>query len=877
MRLSDKPYPLMITQLRLKNNNMAKPEIADTTFNLDIAIEHIAHWLPAQGPIKDFIHHNTLHAVQDHPFHEGIAIAAKVFGARSYLPLADYQALYKEDRIKPNAIDWAIEHSGCTVLEQEKLRSSLFEKDHTSHYPPVSLANHGIRNAWLTHLEFNLNALVHPIVFRLLGNFLDQGISTWSLPKNGEHFWDCIVRLTQHSLLPLYPLNGPIAYDLLSKSPDEVIQTCLEKIVGDEQLYEQYLLEMLLAHPGWSGMVRVIEQNPNMLLAHREISLKEIIALELLIELMFLEKKYGLPLENISSIPYNIDTPLLKHGWVKPTIPLRLRVWHEAMEWSLHTELLRALKTKHSKPGQSAKTQPIAQALFCIDDRECSLRRHLEEINPAIETFGAAGFFGIDFFYQGLDDAYPVAQCPNIIIPKHLIKELSNTPKPRTKPKKTNLTNMHFTAHSMFRGWFYTQTLGIGYAAKMAWDVFRPGSKLPNIRALSEIESHSQLHLLRESDELTPDGHLLGFSYTEMADRLGGLLRNIGLTEHFAPLVVVVAHGSSSVNNPHFAAYDCGACSGKPGAPNARAFAWMANNESVRAILRERGIIIPDETRFVAALHNTSRDEVTYFDPHLLVKHPIPTLAAFQDNMSTALQRNARERSRWFELAPQDQTNEIAHAHVKNRATSIFEPRPEYNHSNNLYAIVGRRQLTRDLFMDRRAFLHSYDPQTDAQGEIMARILSAVIPVCGGINLEYLFSRIDNAVYGAGTKLPHNVIGLLGVANGVEGDLRTGLPHQMIEVHQPARLLIVVEQTCDIIDKTIAKLADHLKEWLDNEWVRLVSCHPDSHQLFLYSVKGWEPVTLPENEEPPISFKSQDIFAGKTQTIPVHQFIRNQA
>ena len=84
----------------------------------------------------------------------------------------------------------------------------------------------------------------------------------------------------------------------------------------------------------------------------------------------------------------------------------------------------------------------------------------------------------------------------------------------------------------------------------------------------------------------------------------------------------------------------------------------------------------------------------------------------------------------------------------------------------------------------------------------MAKILSAVIPVCGGINLEYLFSRIDNSVYGAGTKLPHNVIGLLGVANGVEGDLRTGLPSQMIEVHEPSRLLIVVEQTREILDKT---------------------------------------------------------------------------
>jgi uncharacterized protein YbcC (UPF0753/DUF2309 family) len=178
--------------------------------------------------------------------------------------------------------------------------------------------------------------------------------------------------------------------------------------------------------------------------------------------------------------------------------------------------------------------------------------------------------------------------------------------------------------------------------------------------------------------------------------------------------------------------------------------------------------------------------------------------------------------------------------------------------------------------MDRRAFLHSYDPQTDAQGDIMVRILSAVIPVCGGINLEYLFSRIDNSVYGAGTKLPHNVIGLLGVANGVEGDLRTGLPQQMIEVHQPARLLIVVEQSCDITNKTINKLGA-LKEWLDNEWVRVVACHPESHDLFLYSAKGWEAIKLPENRAVPTSDNSTDIIVGQTQTIPVHQFIRSHA
>jgi hypothetical protein len=160
---------------------------------------------------------------------------------------------------------------------------------------------------------------------------------------------------------------------------------------------------------------------------------------------------------------------------------------------------------------------------------------------------------------------------------------------------------------------------------------------------LGEVDAHTNLHLLRESDEPTEDGRLLGFSHIEMADRIEGLLRLIGLTEGFARLIVVVAHGSSSVNNPHFAAYDCGACAGKPGAPNARAFAWMANDETVRSILRGRGIDIPQQTRFVAALHNTSRDEMVYFDRHLWEGNPPEGLAAFQEAMQAALKRNAHE------------------------------------------------------------------------------------------------------------------------------------------------------------------------------------------------------------------------------------------
>ncbi len=842
-------------------------------FDLDVSIDHLSHWLPVQGPIKDFVHHNTLHAVQHYPFHKGVAIAAKVFGARSYLALTEYQTLHKTGRIKDFAIDWAIKHS--EFINHPQLREKLFATDSTDHYPPVSLANHGIRNSWLTHLEIDLNSLVHPIIFRLLASFLDQGISSWTLAKIDESFLACVWRLTQNSLLPLYPFNEAAIRDLLNQSPDDLVSICLQRIVGDQSLYEQYLLEMLLAHPGWAGMVRLIELNPKALLEPRRITLKELIAVELLAELAILGKKTGDNFITVAQTPHAADIPLLSDYEAKATVPLPLKVWHEAMEYSLHTELLFALKATGVpiKP----KEPPIAQAFFCIDDRECSLRRYLEELNPAIETFGAAGFFGIDFLYQGFDDAYPVAQCPNILTPKHLIMESNLRPETEKNNVTGGFSNLHIKPHSLFKGWLFTQILGMGYAARMIWDVFRPSSQLLKIEKLSEVEAHTHLHLLRESDEPNNDGQLLGFSVTEMADKIEGLLRNIGLTKQFAPLVVVVAHGSSSTNNPHFAAYDCGACSGKPGAPNARAFAWMANYEPVRDLLRQRGIDIPATSYFVAALHNTSRDEITYYDKHLFAQHPADVLQIFQETMQKALQKNALERCRWFELGPQTHAFEEAHRHVATRASSIFEPRPELNHSNNLYCVVGRRALTRYLFLDRRSFLHSYNPESDPEGQIIVKILSAIIPVCGGINLEYLFSRMDNSVYGAGTKLPHNVIGLLGVANGVEGDLRTGLPSQMIEVHEPARLLIVIEQSTEIVDKALVKLDASLKEWLDNNWVRLAACHPGTNELFFYHSVGWESVDLPPNNVTPTANCSEHIIIGQRSTIPVHSLRRRAA
>ena len=855
------------------SSEAGSPAASAIRFQLEDAIDSISRWLPTQSPIKDFIHHNTLHALENRPFHEAIAIASRIYGARSYLPLADYQARYRKGRIHDFALVRAIAQVEPEPAERERLREELFENDHQAHYPPPSLALQGMRQTWLTHIELNLDAWVHPVLFRLISNYLDQGISRWSIARTDESLWDCLGRLVDGSFVPLFPFADPEARALVRLTPDAAIAACLARIVGDEAMYGLYLLEMSLAHPGWSGMVRVVEKNPESLLSPRQVSLKEFLAVELAMELAFLNMKRGQRFQPLAATPGMDHAPTFAEALDSPRIPKTLRVWQEAMEFSLHAELLRGLQQQ----GRADAGQPrIAQALFCIDDRECSLRRHLEEIQPGIETFGAAGFFGIDFFYKGLEDIYPVAQCPAVMTPRHLVVE-SGDEKPEAKPAGALATSRGGSARSrLMRNWVFTQTVGLGYAVKLAWDVFRPGAKLAGIRQLGEVDRQTRLHLLRQSDEPTPDGRLLGFSHAEMADRLESLFRNIGLTRDFAPVVVVVAHGSTSTNNPHFAAYDCGACAGKPGAPNARAFAQMANDPAVRELLRQRGIDIPADTLFVAALHNTSRDDVSYFDAQDWPNPDPESLTTFQSAMQQALARNAHERCRWFELGPRSASETAALEHVRFRAASIFEPRPELNHSNNLYCIVGRRSHSSRLFLDRRAFLHSYDPDSDAEGEILARILNQVIPVCGGINLEYLFSRIDNSMYGAGTKLPHNVIGLLGVANGMEGDLRTGLPSQMIEVHEPARLLIAVEQDTVILDEAIARIGK-LRQWLDHEWVRLASVHPDTRETKLYASGFWEPIDLPADFNTPVGRCSRDIYEGKTETLPVHRLLEDAA
>jgi uncharacterized protein YbcC (UPF0753/DUF2309 family) len=287
----------------------------------------------------------------------------------------------------------------------------------------------------------------------------------------------------------------------------------------------------------------------------------------------------------------------------------------------------------------------------------------------------------------------------------------------------------------------------------------------------------------------------------------------------------------------------------------------MLNDPRVRESLASRGLAIPAGTVFLGALHNTCNEYVKVFDKDRLPETHHEVFAYAHAAVERALAGNAHERARRFESAPLTITPEAARRHMDNRAEDLAQVRPEWGHATNAICVVGRRERTRGLFLDRRAFLTSYDPtQDDADAAILARILAAAVPVCAGINLEYYFCRVDPSGFGCGTKLPHNITSLVGVMDGAASDLRTGLPWQMVEIHEPVRLLFVVETTAEAMLRIMAR-NEAIGRLVRNGWVQMAVLDPRSPRVQLFQNGSFVPY-MPRTAQLPRAKSSTGWYRG---------------
>jgi uncharacterized protein YbcC (UPF0753/DUF2309 family) len=1006
----------------------------DVLEQLRHVIDHAAHVLPAQGPITVFIHHNTLHALEDLPFTEAVKRGATVFGCQPYLTRSRYRDELRRGRIRfadleavlrENLGVWADEKVlrfgtrlelrlamlqypvpfGPTeellwfIAERDALRrirddvsaavrgrliaetrrwamrdlrggheagrpftarpagakgkrndlSGLLARFRASRIeewseddweaftlqalwrvccdgvagvpdlalPPLLPLRH--RDLLLQVARADADLLVHEVLIRFCGTFLDQGLAHWQLPRRDEGFYRAFCALYRQPLGPPDRWLRGLASELgrledEHVSPLESIRESLDVLGVDKAEWDDFLSATLLALRGWAGMVRFLQERGDRAVhSVPEDSLVEFLAIRLLLDrlalahvareaLGFTGPLWALRPELRRRLgPRQMPSPeqrafvvfqlaqvlgwspgelhrLSEGDWATlleeiETFPgiERRRILHLAYERRLYVQTLDALALYNRVP-RPEPSAPRFQAIFCIDEREESLRRHLEEVAPDAITFGIAGFYFVPMYYRGAADAHFVPLCPAVLRPQHWVveevvesaEEAHQRQARRRRALGLVSHGFHVASRSFVLGALLSAAGGVLASIPLIARTLLPRLTARLRRKVSRFVQAPRLTRLRlERDEPTPgpENGRLGFSLGEMTDIAERVLRDTGLTSGFCRLVLTFGHGSTSMNNPHESAHDCGACGGSRGGPNGRAIAHVLNDPRVRDRLKARGLIIPPETVFVGGMHNTSSEAITFYDLDRLPESHREEFEAVRALVEQAADRDAHERCRRFESAPLTLSFEAARQHVEGRAEDLAQVRPEWGHATNAICVVGRRQRTRGLYLDRRAFLNSYDPtQDDADATILTRILQAAVPVCAGISLEYYFSYVDNPGYGCGTKLPHNIAALLGVMDGAASDLRTGLPWQMVEIHEPVRILFVIEAR----PETMLRIMDRnpgIGKLCRNEWVRLAVLSPESAEIQVFRDGAFH-VYQPQATHLPRAASSTDWYRG---------------
>jgi hypothetical protein len=549
----------------------------------------------------------------------------------------------------------------------------------------------------------------------------------------------------------------------------------------------------------------------------------------------------------------------------------RRRIFHLAYERRFATQTLDAIAL-HNRNLCEEPLTPWFQAMFCLDEREESIRRHLEELAPNAVTFGIAGFYFVPIYYRGAADAHFVPLCPPVIRPRHwvverVVEDLEATPERRAQTRRVlGLAShlFHVGSRTFALGTLLSAAVGVLASVPLIARTLFPRLTAKMGRRFGRMvlaPPLTRLQLERSEPAGGPEKEPVGFTLDEMTGIAERVLRDTGLTSAFSRLVLMFGHGSTSMNNPHESAHDCGACGGARGGPNARAIAQILNDPRVRERLQARGLHVPPETVFVGGMHNTSSEAVTFYDLDRLPESHREEFESVRAILKQACERDAHERCRRFESAPLTLSFTAARQHVEGRAEDLAQVRPEWGHATNAICIVGRRKRTRGLFLDRRAFLNSYDPtQDDAEASLLTRILQAAVPVCAGISLEYYFSYVDNIGFGCGTKLPHNIAALLGVMDGAASDLRTGLPWQMVEIHEPVRILFVIETTPQTMLRIMDRNPD-IGRLVRNGWVQVATLDPSSPAIQVYRNGAFQDYQ-PQAEQLPRASSSVDWYRG---------------
>ena len=794
--------------------------------NLDESIRSACEAIAPLWPLDRFIAVNPFHGWSAVPFRKTAEKFGQLAGASLFMPAAYYREAWEKGTIRPDHLETAADELGASLGVDECRR----ELD-----PPPSdpVPRPMLSDILDSHRDLQHEPAWTEVIIRQISRFcaawFDGSSSDWRLHKHAGLYagWKDAIRHEHGITLLMHDGNILKRSERLPDDPWALIANLIGELGLDGDATRELLDAALLRINGWASWCAYLRWQARL---HGEDNplIEELLAIRLAWEYLLDDGRRD------SSSSWQ----RWKNRWVRPApenkgVPV-LHVWQRALEIGYQARLGEALCRNEPSPRRHL---PTAQMAFCIDVRSEVIRRAIETRDPGIQTLGFAGFFGLPIAYQPLGTAAKRPQLPGLFKPQYLVSESSGdalrdqTLRGRIRGRLSRQAQTGPFRKMPGSSFTLVEALGLGYVAAML------ARTLPRTSAGGRNPTGAPENRIRPVFSET-------LPLEQKADLVAGILKAMSLTGEFAPLVVLVGHGSATTNNPHAAGLDCGACGGQTGEVNVRLLASVLNDRRLRLALQERNLHIPDGTHFLPALHNTTTDEIAVLDSDDLPETHHDKVARLQGTLDDAAHQARAERAGKLGLGHlENQAGQLLKA-MRKRTLDWSQTRPEWGLADNAVFVAAPRNRTLGLDLQGRAFLHDYDPALDEGGEILESIMTGPMIVATWINLQYYASTVNNRRFGSGNKVLHNVVGgSIGVFEGNGGDLRTGLPMQSLHdgrqwIHTPQRLSIYLEAAAPDMERILDKHV-MVRDLVDNDWVFLFRIDPANNVIERYHRGKW--------------------------------------
>ncbi len=805
-------------------------------------------------PLKNFVAVNPYLGLRDLDFWQAHAVLQRITGIGLCMPLSYYRDQVRSGRISVADIEAAIADLGSS-WSVARIEQRLQEGSEQRGVPLPLLTDALGRLDGQDWSGFVVDRISH-----YCASYFDEGQALWRQPWRGTSLFAGWREYVQLDKGPQAMGAGAVcsAATAIPVTASEAIEWALLELGVPGVAMDRYLHSVLLSVGGWAAWTRYQRWQAELNGASDD-SIRDLLAIRLAWEALLYRALFD------GQLAEQWRAALAQHSEPLEPSPAddMAVVLHTAFEIAYQRRLIDALASKaeagtKADAGTDVGDKPgrrVAQAVFCIDVRSEIFRRALESVSP-VQTLGFAGFFGVLMEFVPFGAVEGKGHVPVLFKPVYRIFE---QPAGGGARGAGQLIARRHRSMRIAKAWKTFKTSAVStFSFVESVGLLSAHKLLSNSMGWSRPAVHPSRKGLRPEvhEQLSPSlgdpvpgwvdsGQAPGIAAADRPAVAELILRNMGLTEDFSRLVLIVGHGSTTVNNPQATGLDCGACGGQTGEPSARISVALLNDPVAREGLAEKGIVIPDDTYFVAGLHDTTTDKVRLFGAEGVPSSHAEEVRQLASWLSTAGEIARMERASLFGTADLGPSGVMADMRMRTRDWAQL--RPEWGLAGNAAFIAAPRSRTAGLDLGGRTFLHEYNWRQDPGFATLSLIMSAPMIVGNWINMQYYGSTVDNRRFGSGNKTLHNVVGgSIGVLEGNGGDLRVGLALQSLHdghrwVHEPVRMNVVVEAPLDAIEDVIAT-HQLVAELIDNAWLHLFAIADDGTISRRCSDRQWRPV-----------------------------------